>query len=185
MKEGKWLKKQFKGTLLKGKILGLVGLGNIGLKVAYLAKSFGMQILVYKRNPPDAKLLHELNASYVTFKELLKKSDIISIHIPLSKDTLNMIGEEEFSIIKRGAILVNTARGRIINQSSLYKNLINGHIGGVAIDVYDVEPPENFELIKLNNVVATPHIGSQTLESQSSASVMLANKILKYFENTN
>jgi len=181
MKEGKWVKKELEGFLLNGKTLGLIGLGNIGTKVAKIVKAFGMKILITKRTPPSRELLELLEAEFVPLKELLKRSDIVSVHIPLTEQTKSMIGQKELNFMKKGAILINTSRGGIINEDALLKALKSGRLGGAGLDVYRVEPPENLELVRLPNVVCTPHVGAQTKEAQKLASVLLAEKIIQFF----
>jgi len=184
MKQGKWLKKGLMGVLLKGKKLGLIGLGNIGLRVARIAKAIGMKILVTKRTPPSSELLESLEADFLTLDELLRQSDIVSIHVPLTEETRRMIDAEKISRMKDGAFLINTSRGGIIDEKALLDALRSGKLGGVALDVYEVEPPQNLELIKLPNVVCTPHIGAQTVEAQKTASLRLAEKIIKFFQSS-
>jgi D-3-phosphoglycerate dehydrogenase len=181
MKAGEWSKKELEGSLLSGKTLGLIGLGNIGTKVAKIAKAFGMKILVTKRTPPSRELLELLEGEFVQADELLKRSDIVSIHVPLTDQTAGMIGEKELSLMKKGAILINTSRGGIIDEDALLNSLRSGRLGGVGLDVYRAEPPKNLELVKLPNVVCTPHIGAQTEEAQKAASVLLADKINQFF----
>jgi len=182
MKEGKWAKKELEGTLLNGKTLGLIGLGNVGTKVAKVARAFGMKILVTKRTPPSREILETLEAEYVPLDELLRRSDVVSVHVPLTEQTSNMIGVEEFSLMKKGAILINTSRGNIVNEDALLEALKSGKLGGAGLDVYCSEPPLNLELVRLPNVVCTPHIGAQTGEAQKAASVLLAEKISRFFK---
>jgi len=178
MKEGKWLKKKFMGQQLCGKTIGLVGLGNVGLQTAYIAKGFGMKILIHKRRKPSSELLMQLGAEYVSLEELLRRSDIVSLHIPLTDETRSMIGAKELSLMKKGAFLINTSRGPIIDHEALYESLKSRKLGGAALDVYDVEPPKDLRLIKLPNVLCTPHIGAQTVEAQKEASILIAKKII-------
>lgn len=184
MKQGKWLKKELMGFLLKGKKLGLIGLGNIGLRVARIAKAMGMKILVTKRVPPSPELLKSLEAEFLPLDELLRQSDIVSIHVPLSKETRNMIDAEEIGKMKDGAFLINTSRGEIVNEKALLNALRSGKLGGAALDVYSVEPPENLELIKQPSVICTPHIGAQTVEAQREASIRLAEKIIRFLHGS-
>ena len=184
MKQGKWLKKELMGFLLKGKKLGLIGLGNIGLRVARIAKAMGMKILVTKRVPPSPELLKSLEAEFLPLDELLRQSDIVSIHVPLSKETRNMIDAEEIGKMKDGAFLINTSRGEIVNEKALLNALRSGKLGGAALDVYSVEPPENLELIKQPNVICTPHIAAQTVEAQREASIRLAEKIIRFLHGS-
>jgi len=116
MKDGKWSKKELEGTLLNGKTLGLIGLGHIGAKVAQVAKAFGMKILVFKRTPPSRETLDLLGAEFVSLGELLRRSDVVSIHVPLTDQTVGMIGEKELNAMKEGTVLVNTSRGGIVDE---------------------------------------------------------------------
>ena len=183
MKRGEWLKKELKGFLLKGKKLGLIGLGNIGLRVARIAKAMGMKILVTKRSPPSPQLLEELGADFLSLDELLRQSDIISLHVPLTEETKHMIDVEEINKMKNGVFLINTARGEVVNEKAILNALKTGKLGGVALDVYGTEPPKNLELIKHPNVICTPHIGAQTVEAQKEASLIIADKIIRFFNS--
>ena len=178
MKEGKWAKKEFRGWQLNGKTFGIVGLGHIGEKVARLAKAFGMKILITKRTPPSPEILKELEAEFVPLDELLRRSDIISLHVPLTPQTRHMIGEREIQLMKDGAFIINTSRGAVIDEKALFNALKSGKLGGAALDVYEIEPPRDYSLMKLPNVVCTPHIGAQTVEAQRAAATLLAQKIV-------
>jgi len=178
MKEGRWAKKEFRGWQLNGKTFGVIGLGHIGEKVARLAKAFGMKILITKRTPPPPEILKELEAEFVPLDELLRRSDVISLHVPLTPQTYHMIGEREIQLMKDGAFIINTSRGAVIDEKALLKALKSGKLGGAALDVYEVEPPEDYSLMKLPNVVCTPHIGAQTVEAQRAAATLLAQKIV-------
>lgn len=180
MKERKWVKNQMTGWLLEGKTLGLLGLGNIGLRVAIIAKALGMKILVTKRTPPEAKLLADLRGKFVPLSELLLRSDVVSIHIPLNEKTRHLISDKEFNIMKDGAYLINTARGAIVDETALYRALQTGKLAGAALDVYEVEPPLNSLVATLTNVICTPHIGGQTFESQRKAAEIVAVKIINH-----
>jgi len=142
----------------------------------------GMKILVTKRTPPSPELLESLEADFLTLDELLRQSNIVSIHVPLTEETKRMIDAEKISMMKDGAFLINTSRGGIVDEKALLDALRSGKLGGAALDVYEVEPPQNLELIKLPNVVCTPHIGAQTVEAQKAASLRLAEKIIKFFK---
>ena len=182
MKEGKWVKRELRGWQLRGKTLGLIGLGNIGERVARIAKALGMNILVTKRTHPTPELQRELKAEYIPlkdFSDFLQKSDVITIHIPLTPQTSHMIGGKEIQLMKDGAFLINTSRGEILDGKALLEALRSGKLGGAALDVYEVEPPKDLALIRLSNVVCTPHIGGQTLESQKAAAITIAKKLVK------
>jgi len=178
MKEGRWIKKDLLGWELCGKTLGIIGLGNIGQRVARLARGLGMKILIHKRTTPDRTLLKELEGEFVPLHDLLTRSDIVTIHIPHTSQTHHMLGEKEFSAMKKGAYVINTSRGAIVDEKALLAALQMGRLGGAALDVYEVEPPTDWTLMQLPNVVCTPHIGAQTREAQKAASIMLAEKII-------
>ena len=185
MKHGKWLKKELMGFLLKGKKLGLIGLGRIGSRVARIAKAMGMEILVTKRTPPPPELMKSLGAKFLPLDELLRQSDIISIHVPLTEETRNMINAEKISLMKNGSYLINTSRGEVVDEEALLEALHSGKIGGAALDVYSTEPPKKLELIKHPNVICTPHIGAQTVEAQKETSKAIAEKIIEFFSKRN
>ena len=180
MKERKWTKKNLIGWELRGKTLGTIGLGNIGEKVARLAKAFGMKILITKRTPPAPALLKELEAEFVPLHELLRRSDVVTVHVPHTPQTHHMIGEKEIQLMKDWAFLINTSRGAIVDEKALLKALKSGKLGGAALDVYEVEPPEDWILMRLSNVVCTLHIGAQTREAQKKAAVLIAEKIINF-----
>lgn len=182
MKEGKWIKKQLRGWELRDRTLGVVGLGNVGGRVARIAKALGMKIIFTKRTPPDPKLLKELEAEFVALKELLRRSDVVTIHVPLTIDTRYLIGAEEIRLMKKGAYLVNTARGEIVDEKALLDALKSGKLGGAALDVYETEPPENLSLISLPNVICTPHIGAETERAQKTVAASIAKKIINFLK---
>ncbi len=184
LKEGQWVKPELTGWQLDGKTLGILGLGNIGQRVARLAKAFGMPLLITKRTPPDPQLLSELAGEFVPLRELLARSDVISIHVPFTPQTHHLIGADELRLMKDGAYLINTARGPILDEAALADALRSGKLAGAAVDVYAVEPPTDFNLIALRNVVCTPHIGGQTEDSQRRAATIVADKLIAYLTKT-
>jgi D-3-phosphoglycerate dehydrogenase len=142
------------GSELSGKIFGIVGLGNVGKKVAHFANCFGMKILGYAVRP--VKTGHEIE--FTDFMTLLKSSEVISLHLPLNSQTRHLIGQGELELMKRDALLINTSRGPIIDENALIGALLSRTIGGAALDVYEKEPlPEDSQLRKLDNVILTPH----------------------------
>jgi len=181
MKEGKWIKKELMGWELRDKTLGIVGLGNVGERVARTAKALGMKILVTKRTPPAPELLRELEAEFVLLEELLQRSDVVTIHVPLTPQTRHMIGAQEIQLMKKGAFLINTSRGAIVDEKALLDALKSGKLGGAALDVYEIEPPEDMSVIRLPNVVCTPHIGAQTERTHRITAVSIAEKIVNAF----
>ena len=160
-KVGKWIKPT--GISLYKKTIGVVGLGAIGIAVAKRALGFGMNVLGYDiaENPSALKV----GVKYVGIDELLSKSNFISMHLPLTKNTFNILNADRFKLITKGTILVNTARRKLIDYDALYKSLTDGTLRGYATDVYDSEPPQLLPLFDLPNVLVTPHIGGTTIES--------------------
>ncbi len=184
MKEGKWIKGEIEGWELQGKTLGIVGFGRVGQKVAKLAKAFGMKIMICELNSAPERILKELDAEIVPLEEILRKSDIITLHVPLTQQTYHMIGKKEIEQMKKGIYIINTSRGPIIDEKVLLEALKNGKIAGAALDVYEKEPPNDFSLMKLPKVVCTPHIGAQTVEAQKYASIIVAQKIISIVKHS-
>ncbi len=178
LKEGKWEKKKFVGRELRGKIIGVIGLGNIGKKVAEISKSIGMHVIFFDPYVEDSRF------EKVSFDDLLMRSDIITVHIPLTEKTKGMIGELEFRKMKDGVIIINCARGGIIDEEALAKFLDEGKVWGAGIDVFSKEPPPpDHPLLSKPNVVATPHLGASTYEAQKNVSIEIAEKVLKYLKD--
>jgi D-3-phosphoglycerate dehydrogenase len=178
-KEGKWMKKKLRGWQLRGKTLGTIGLGNVGLEVARLAKAFGMKILITKRTPPAPEVLSELNGTFIPLNEMLPRSDVVTIHVPITRQTHHMIGKEQIRLMKKGAYLINTSRGAVVDEEALLKALESEKLAGAALDVYEEEPPMDSALIRMPNVVCTPHIGAQTEEAQKAAATLIAEKMIE------
>jgi D-3-phosphoglycerate dehydrogenase len=183
MREGYWAKKEAMGVELSGKTLGVIGVGRIGSTVARIAKyGFNMHILYYDVACRD-DLNKELGAECVSIEELLKRSDIVTIHVPLLPETRHMINEEKLRLMKKTAILINTSRGAVVDTAALVKALSEGWIAGAGLDVFEEEPlPKDHPLTKLDNVVLTPHIGASTKEAQEKAGVEVARKIVEFFK---
>lgn len=166
------------GRDVHGATLGIIGFGRIGQAVARRAKGFNMRILYYdiKRNEEAER---ELGAEYRDLHSLLREADIVTIHTPLTKETYHMIGEKELSLMKPTAILVNTARGAVVDQKALYKVLKEKRIFGAGLDVYEKEPIDKDDpLIELDNVVLLPHIGSASVETREKMAIMAAENLL-------
>jgi D-3-phosphoglycerate dehydrogenase len=176
MREGGWEKTQLMGSELRGKTLGIVGTGRIGQAVGHRAKAFLMDILAYDLEQ-NAEFMSETGAHYLDLKELLRKSDFVSLHVPATLQTRKMIGRHEFELMKPSAVLVNTSRGEVIDEEALVNALEKSKIAGACLDVYEREPPKDGPLFKLPNVVLTPHIGASTVEAQREASLIIAEKI--------
>jgi glyoxylate reductase len=168
------------GTDLRGKILGIFGMGRIGQAVAKRANVFGMKIIYHNRNRLSRSLENKLHAKYVSFDELIRKSDILSIHVPYKKETARIINVKIFKKMKPSAVLVNTARGKIVNESDLIRALRSKWIAGAALDVFEMEPLDKHSpLTKMENVVLAPHIGSSTAETRyKMAQITLQNLVL-------
>lgn len=154
------------GMTLQHKKLGVIGCGRIGTSFARKAKAFGMEISYYNRNRKPESIEMEIGMTYKPFEKILKDSDVISINTPLSKKTYHLIDEPELSKIKRGGLIINTARGAVINERALIKFLANGHLGGAGLDVFENEPEIPHELRKLDNVVLVPHIGTASYDDR-------------------
>jgi len=183
VKEGKWEKKKFKGIELYNKTLGLIGVGRIGSTVAKIAKN-GFQMKVLGYDPYVKKdILKENGIEPVnSIDELLQKSDIVSLHLPLTPETKNLINRERINKMKDGAIIVNCARGGIIDETALAEALKSGKLWGAALDVFENEPPKNSPLLNLENVVLTPHIGAATKEAQKRVGIESAKTIINFFK---
>jgi D-3-phosphoglycerate dehydrogenase len=182
LKEYKWEKKRFLGVELRGKILGIIGLGKIGSQVAKKAKAFEMKILAYDPYVTE-KLARSLGVKLVGLEELLSRSDFVTIHVPLTSKTKGMIGKKEIEKMKQGACLINCARGGIVDEKALYEGLKSGKLGGAALDVFEKEPPAGNPLLKLQNIVVTPHLGASTEEAQRHASTIACEEVLKVLRN--
>jgi D-3-phosphoglycerate dehydrogenase / 2-oxoglutarate reductase len=177
LKNGKWEKKKYMGVELFQKTLGIIGLGKIGGEVAKRAKAFEMKVVGF--DPVlSAEQALSIGVELKTFEEVLKESDYISIHVPGGANTKNLISEKEFAICKSGVRIVNCARGGIINEEDLIKNLDSGKVAGAAFDVFSKEPPEaDSPLVKHPKVVVTPHLGASTNEAQDRVGISIAHQI--------
>jgi D-3-phosphoglycerate dehydrogenase / 2-oxoglutarate reductase len=179
MKKGNWIKKELNGIELRGKYLGIVGVGNIGRNLARIARSLRMNIIGYDTYPIKHDFINEVGMITTDFNTLISSSDFISCHVPATPETKYMFNENAFSKMKSTAFFINASRGEIVNENSLYDALITKKIAGAALDVFEKEPPINRKLIELSNVICTPHIGAQTKESQDLASNVIAEKIIQ------
>ena len=178
LKNGKWLKKQLEGVELSQKVLGIIGIGNIGAAVARRAAAFGMQILAYDIARPASGIDDASGAELVTLDELLARSDYISLHIPLTDSTRYIINAETLAKAKPGVRLVCAARGGVIDESALLQALNNGQVAAAALDVFEHEPPGLSDLVAHPSVICTPHIGAQTQEAQGRAAQDIATEVL-------
>lgn len=177
MKNGTWIKKQLEGVELRGKTLGIIGLGNIGSAVGRLATALGMRVQAY--DPLiSADEIDARGAEPVSLKELYATSDFITLHVPLTESTRGMINAEALAQMKPGVRLICAARGGVVDEEALLQALNSGRVAGAGLDVFAKEPPGLTELIAHPNVVATPHIGAQTEEAQVRASEDIACEVL-------
>jgi D-3-phosphoglycerate dehydrogenase len=179
LRNGKWLKKELMGTELKGKYLGIVGLGNIGKRLGRLAKGLNMNIIGYDVIPIDEAFSKEVGLMKADLGTLLSSSDYISLHVPLLDSTYHLINAEKLATMKKTAKIINTSRGGVIDEEALYDALKKGNLGGAALDVFETEPAIGNKLATLPNVICTPHIGAQTKEAQSLAANIIAEKIIQ------
>lgn len=184
MRAGKfqgWAPMLFLGKGVTGKTLGIIGAGRIGQAFAKMAKGFDMKIL-YTARSPKKEFEEETGAQYVDLDTLLKESDFVSIHVPLTPETRHLIGEKELKLMKKSAILINTGRGPVVDEKALVKALKNKDIYAAGLDVYEREPLFEEELAQLDNVVMLPHIGSATEEARRDMSILVAQNIIDVIE---
>ena len=179
--EGKWEKAKFMGTELKGKTLGIVGFGNIGQRVAEICKAIGMQILTNSNSASD-EVLNSFDAKKVSTEELLSSSDVLSLHTKLNDQTKNMLNKESIATMKSSSVIINCARGGLINESDLKDALNNEVIAGAAIDVYETEPATENVMFGSKNLLLTPHLGASSKEAQSNVAIDVANQVADFLK---
>jgi D-3-phosphoglycerate dehydrogenase / 2-oxoglutarate reductase len=179
MKKGNWVKKDLVGIELRGKYLGIVGVGSIGRNIGRMGKALRMNLIGYDIFPIDKDFIKEVGLIVTDFNTIIESADFITCHVPLTPETRKMVNREKFSKMKSTAFLINTSRGEVIDEEALYDALSNRKIAGAALDVFETEPPTNTKLLKLPNVICTPHIGAQTYEAQELASIVIAEKIIQ------
>ena len=179
---GEWAKKKLKGVELNGKILGLIGCGNIGRVVAKYARALNMSVIGYDPYISKEKLEEEGIEKVESVGEVMERADFISIHVPHTPETHHLINEEMLSKMKTSAYIINCARGGVVDEKALYNALKENKIAGAALDVYEEEPAKNNPLFELDNAVFTPHIGASTKEGQIRAGTICAEQILKVLE---
>lgn len=183
LKEGRWDRKKFVGAELQGKRLGVIGFGRIGQQVARRAQAFDMEILAH--DPVlDPDVVRRLDAEPVELDELLRRADVVTLHIPFTEGTKNLLNAERIAAMKEGAILVNCARGGVVDEDALLEALENGRLAGAALDVFAKEPPEDYALAQHPKVVATPHLGAQTAEAQVRIATETARMVIKALEGS-
>lgn len=180
VKSGGW--ERVMGADIWGKVLGVVGTGNIGGSVIKRASGFDMRILAYDARK-DEELIHKFGVLYVSLEELLRGSDFITLHIPLNEKTKGLIGESEIRLMKRSAYLINAARGEIVDEEALFRCLSERRIAGAAVDVFSQEPPKKSPLLRLDNIITTPHIAAYTPDSIREIDLVTAQNTLKVLNN--
>ena len=181
-RSGKWEKNALMGTELKGKVLGVVGLGRIGKRIAEIARTLGMSVLFYDVIEIPAEVRASLAARVVSLDELFSTADYITLHVPMTTQTAHMVGAAKLEQMKKTAFLVNTSRGGVIDEVALAAALKEGRIGGAALDVFEKEPPSG-PILSAPNTILTPHIGGQTEEAQTNAIVVIGEKVRAFFSS--
>ncbi len=178
-KKGNWIKKDLTGVELRGKYLGIIGVGNIGRNIGRIGRSLRMNLIGYDIIPINRDFTREVGMIVADFNTLLESADFVTCHVPLTAETKKMFSADKLSKMKPSAFLINTSRGEVIDENALYETLKNGRIAGAALDVFETEPPMNKMLLQLPNVICTPHIGAQTKEAQQLAAMVIAEKIIQ------
>ena len=180
MKRGEWAKNKLTGFELSGKTMGIVGFGRIGYLVGKKTKALGMRVLCYDvMIDKMMNFVNEAGAESVPLDKLLAESDFVTVHVPLLPQTKHMFNAATIAKMKRSAYIINAARGGIIEEKALVDALKTGHLAGAALDVYEEEPTKNMDLVKMENVVCTPHIGAESKEAQLGNSTIVAEKLIK------
>ena len=190
VKSGEWYKTQtgwhptmMLGFQVSGATIGIIGMGRIGQAVARRAKGFNVRIIYYDVVRLSKEVEKELDAKYVDLETLLREADIVTIHTPLTPGTEKLINEERLKLMKKTAYLINTARGKIVDINALYKALKEGWIAGAALDVFPQEPfPPDHPILKLNNIVVAPHIGSATWQTRTKMADLVAENLITFYE---
>jgi len=181
VKERKWERELFTGSELFSKTLGIIGLGRIGQIVARRAQGFEMAVLACDPYI-SGEVAEKIGVELVSFDNLLKQSDYISIHTPKTKETINLIGEKELTMMKDGVRIINCARGGLLDEAALYRAIVRGKVAGAALDVYEEEPPFTSPIVELDSVICTPHLGASTEEARDNVSIAVAEQLIDYFK---
>lgn len=174
LREGRWEKKTFKGFELYGKTLGLIGSGRIGTELAKRCVAMGMTVMVL-----DPFIRECTYGTKCELGDLLAKADFVSLHVPKTPETTHMINRETIAKMKKGVVIINCARGGVVDEAALYDALVSGHVRAAGLDVYESEPIKDFRLFSLPNVIGTPHVGAQTKEGQERAGVQIAQRVME------
>jgi D-3-phosphoglycerate dehydrogenase len=178
-KRGNWIKKDLMGIQLSGKYLGIIGVGNVGRNVGRMARALRMNLVGYDPFPINREFISETGMIVTDLNTLLESVDFVTCHVPATPETKHMLNSDRLSKMKPTSWLINTSRGDIIDENALYESLKTGRLAGAALDVFEVEPPVNMQLLNLTNIVCTPHIGAQTKEAQVLASTVIAEKVIQ------
>ncbi|MFC1704859.1 hydroxyacid dehydrogenase [Nanoarchaeota archaeon] len=182
MKKGEWERKKFKGTELKCKTLGIVGIGNVGKKVAKVALALEMDVIGFDPFVDEEKA-KSMGIKKVELDEVIKTSDFITVHVPLNDKTRDMVNTEQFAQMKDGVRILNVARGGVVNEKALLEALNSGKVSSAAIDVWEQEPPTLRELVENEKVIATPHLGASTAEAQENVAIDVSEQIVEALKN--
>jgi D-3-phosphoglycerate dehydrogenase len=182
LKSGKWEKKKLQGKEICNKFLGVIGFGKIGSIVADRARGLKMQVIVHDPYISPERI-EKAGFESVSLEELYRRSDYITVHVPKLKDTAGLLNKEAFARMKHGVMIVNCARGGIVNEADLYEAIKSGKVAGAALDVFETEPPGDSPLLGLERVICTPHLGASTEEAQTNVAVAVADQIIQYLKN--
>jgi D-3-phosphoglycerate dehydrogenase len=182
MKAGRWDRGRFVGSELHGKVLGILGVGRVGREVAARARAFGMEVIGFDPFLSE-EMMDKSKVRFVPFEELLRRSDFITVHTPLTPETRHLIGAGQVALCRRGARIVNCARGGIVDEAAVAAALREGRLGGAAFDVYEQEPPREYPFRDVPNVVCTPHLAASTEEAQERVAVDIAEQICEYLRD--
>lgn len=181
LKQGNWVKGKYTGRTVEGKTWGVIGFGGIGRRVAEIVRVFRAEVIAYDPYVPEEEFTQREVKRAGKLEDLLTQSDIVSLHVVLNEETENLLSREALTTMKKGAYLINTSRGGVIDQEALYQVLSEGHLAGAALDVYQVEPPADQNFLCLENLICTPHIGGSTYEAFANATEILVRKLKAIF----
>lgn len=179
MKQGKWEKKKFMGVELYNKTIGIIGIGNIGSHVAKTAQGMGMKVMAYDPYLSEEKS-KTLGVTSASLDDLIKKADFITLHIPLTNETKNIINAGRIAMMKKGVRIINASRGGVVDEAALYDALKSGHVAAAALDVFEKEPPVGSPLCQLDNFICTPHLGAATEDAQENVAIAVSQQIVDY-----
>ncbi len=182
LKAGRWDKKMLQGREIYNKTLGVIGFGKIGSIVADRARGLKMQVIVHDPNVTSEKI-EKAGFENVSLEDLYRRSDYISVHVPKMKTTQNLLNKEAFAQMKDGVMVINCARGGIVNEDDLFAAIDSGKVAGAALDVFETEPPGECRLFELDRLICTPHLGASTAEAQTNVAVQVADQIIQYLKN--